>query len=111
MRRLEQAELQPPSDEVPVEAACVDASRLLLVQDHRAVLDHVGDGRLRAGARRRAPAWGDLADRGVREVAFLVDDREEEALPRPRRAPDVGPERIEVEHPPLADRTDAVLAR
>src|SRR3989442_4466155 len=111
VRRLEEAELQPTSDDLPEETGVVERFRLDLVDHDRAIPEKVDDDfRLPQGGRRMT-ARVRLPDAVVRQIALLVHEPEEERLPDRRRFVRPPEEFRQVEHRALAQRSHPILAR
>src|SRR2546427_606574 len=72
VRGLEEAELQPPADDLPEEAGFVERLRLDLVDHDRPVPEEMHDDVGLPEGRRRVAARMRLADAVVRQVALLV---------------------------------------
>ena len=111
VRGLEEAELQPPADDLSEEPGFVERLRLDLIDHDRPITEEMHDdvdlpegGRLVAARMR-------FADAIIRQVALLVHEAEQERLPdrgRLLRAPE---KFRQIEHGALAQGAHPILAR
>src|SRR6266571_4033584 len=111
VRRFEEAELQPASDDLPEEPGVVERFRLDLINHNRAVPEKVDDDPGLPEGPRWMTARVRLPDAVVRQVALLVHEAEEERLPDRRRFLRPPEEFREVEHRAFAQRSHPILAR
>src|SRR3989442_9741706 len=78
VRRLEEAELQPPADDLPEEPGFVKRLRLDLVNHDRPIAEEMHDDVGLPDGRRPVAARMRLADAVVRQIALFVPEAEQE---------------------------------
>src|SRR2546427_10821368 len=111
VRRLEEAELQPTSDDLPEETGVVERLRLGLVDHDRAVPEKVDDDLGLPEGDRWMTARVRLPDAVVGQIALFVHEPEEERLPNRRRFLRPSEEFRQVEHRAFAQRSHPIFAR
>src|SRR5256886_11831199 len=111
VRRLEEAELQATSDDLPEETGVVERLRLDLINHDRAVPGEVDDHLGLPQRGRRMTARVRLPDAIVRQIALFVHEPEEERLPDRRCVLRPTEEFRQVEDRALAQRPHPIFAR
>src|SRR5438128_3328444 len=111
VRRLEEAELQPTSDDLPEETRVVERLRLGLIDHDRAVPEKVNDDLGLPEGGRWMTARVRLPDAVVGQIALFVHEPEEERLPHRRRFLRPPDEFRQVEHRAFAQRSHPIFAR
>src|SRR2546422_141334 len=111
VRRLEEAELQPPADDLPEEAGVVERLRLDLIDHDRPVAEEMHDDIGLPEGRGLVPARMRLADAVVRQIALFAHEAEQERLADRGRFVRAPEEFRQVEDGTLAQGAHPIFAR